>query len=316
MPFIRRWLFGIDVSETHVDRRGFQVEDAETRSRLERIGSIFVHGYLRALEATSLGALETSLVRSVPPELMGFAFEGAAMGLGLLDLSSPWRRRRVAEFLEGPAEAHTYLVHVGVGWALARWPMPTLGYLSGFDPLLRWLAFDGWGFHQGFFHWKRFLRGQPAPAHFRGYAGRVFDQGLGRSLWFSQACDPVRIQRVILEFSDARRADLWSGVGLAAVYAGEVNDSALEQLIHCSGDAWPSLAQGAVFAAKARQRAGNLTAYAKHACAQLSGCAGEDAALMSDAALENLPADGPEPAYEIWRRRIQKECQHRKELRR
>ena len=31
----------------------------------------------------------------------------------------------------------------------------------------------------------------------------------------------------------------------------------------------------------------------------------EDAAKVTDAALENLPADGAEPAYEIWRQRIQ-----------
>ena len=29
------------------------------------------------------------------------------------------------------------------------------------------------------------------------------------------------------------------------------------------------------------------------------------AALLSDEALENLPMDGIEPAYETWRRRIQ-----------
>ena len=31
----------------------------------------------------------------------------------------------------------------------------------------------------------------------------------------------------------------------------------------------------------------------------------DDAAQATDAALENLPADGEIPAYEIWRQRIQ-----------
>jgi hypothetical protein len=31
----------------------------------------------------------------------------------------------------------------------------------------------------------------------------------------------------------------------------------------------------------------------------------DEAALLTDAALENLPADAATPAYAIWRRRIQ-----------
>jgi hypothetical protein len=31
----------------------------------------------------------------------------------------------------------------------------------------------------------------------------------------------------------------------------------------------------------------------------------EEAALLTDAALENLPADAATPAYAVWRRRIQ-----------
>jgi hypothetical protein len=67
----------------------------------------------------------------------------------------------------------------------------------------------------------------------------------------------------------------------------------------------PQLAQGAAFAAKARQRAGNLKPYHDLACGVLCGLSAAEAAQVSDEALENLPADGAQPAYEIWRQRIQ-----------
>jgi hypothetical protein len=37
----------------------------------------------------------------------------------------------------------------------------------------------------------------------------------------------------------------------------------------------------------------------------LCGLNAAEAAQVSDEALENLPADGAQPAYEIWRQRIQ-----------
>ena len=103
-----------------------------------------------------------------------------------------------------------------------------------------------------------------------------------------------------------RRPDLWSGLGLAATYAGGADTAALAALRDSAGPHWLQLAQGAAFAAKARHRAANLTGYTDQATKILCGLSADAAARLSDAALENLPADSAEPAYEIWRRRIQR----------
>jgi hypothetical protein len=241
----------------------------------------------------------------VEPESRGFAFEGAAMGLALLERLTPWRRRRIAPFLAGQADAHAYMVHVGIGWVWARLPFGFRRWRKKLDPLLGWLAFDGWGFHEGFFHWPKYAAGQPPPGKLSGYERRVFDQGLGRSLWFVKGGNAGLIARAIADFSPGRQADLWSGVGLAATYAGIAGRESLETLRERSGPCRPHLAQGAAFAAKARQRAGNLTDYTRLACGILCDMTAEEAAWTTDAALENLPLDTPEPAFEIWRRRIQ-----------
>jgi hypothetical protein len=204
------------------------------------------------------------------------------------------------------------MVHVGAGWALARVPARVEKFLGRFDPLLRWLIVDGYGFHEAFFHWPRYLAGQPRPSRLQGYARRVFDQGFGRCLWFVEGAEVARIARSIGDFPETRQGDLWSGVGLASVYAGEVSETDLQSLREAAGPFAPQLAQGAAFAAKARQRAGNLRPYQDIACGILCGMKAADAAGVSDEALENLPSDGAEPAYEIWRRRIQQRFgQHR-----
>jgi hypothetical protein len=173
------------------------------------------------------------------------------------------------------------------------------------DPLLVWLAYDGWGFHEGFFHWQKYLAGAPAPRQVSGYATRAFDQGLGRSLWFVNGAKPELISKAINGLALQRHADLWSGVGLAAAYAGGATESALDALRQIAGRHQPCLAQGAAFAAKARQRASNLTDYTDMAATALCDLSAAAAAHLCDQTLENLPTNVEQPAYEIWRRRIQ-----------
>jgi hypothetical protein len=353
-----KWLFDISPAETSFERRGFRGGNVVVRARLEQVGAAFVAGYRAALEDSSHGALVPKL-EAVSLDFRGFAYEGAAMALALLDRVTPWNRSRVARFLgsrasildcggkrsatplslrppeaeeganpaprsqsavaaalcrrtpksfetgEAPGNPHAYMVHVGAGWVLARMPGSVEKFIARFDPLLRWLIVDGYGFHEAFFHWPRYLAGAPIPHRVQGYARRVFDQGFGRCLWFVEGTEVGRIARTIGEFPAERQGDLWSGVGLASVYAGEASEAELQSLRDAARPFGPQLAQGASFAAKARQRAGNLKPYHELACGVLCGLGAAEAAQVSDEALENLPSDGALPAYEIWRQRIQ-----------
>lgn len=311
---LRRRVFAISPEETTFDRRGFRGGNPRAREQLEKIGPAFAAGYHAALEDDDFAALVPKL-SAQSPEFRGFAFEGAAMGLALLDWLTPWKRSRVQAFLQGPADGYTYLVHVGAGWIFARRPGTVERTLARFDPLLRWLVMDGYGFHEGFFHWPRYIQGQRIPSRVSGYAARAFDQGLGRSLWFVDGADAALIPRTIAGFQRARQGDLWSGLGLGATYAGGAGGSALRMLRDSAGDYRPHLAQGAAFGAKARQRAGNIIAHTELAAEVLCLLSAEEAARVTDAALENLPGSAVEPAYETWRRRIQQHFGAGKELR-
>jgi len=311
---ILRRLFGLPLEETSVEQRGFRVATDEMRARLEQIGETFLDGYHAALESPASPALAARL-NSADAEVRGFAFEGAAMGLALRDTLTPWRPDQVTNFLSGDGNAHAYMVHVGVGWLWARFHLGFRRFGRRLDPLLSWLTFDGWGFHEGFFHWPKYVAGEPAPRRLVAYERRAFDQGLGRSWWFVNGGNPELIAQTIAGLSAERRPDMWSGVGLAATYAGLASEGVLRALRDIAGPAWPQLAQGAAFAAKARQRADNLTPYTDLATKVLCGLSAADAARLCDTTLENLPANATQPAFEVWRQRIQQQFQTPREAR-
>jgi len=304
-----RWLrakaFGISAEQASVQTRGFHAPNPQIKEHLEKVGQTFLHGYHAALQDQPVDDLARRLCE-VDSNYQGFSFEGAAMGLSLLDRFSLSRSgRRLERFVRGPGERHVYMVHVGVGWMLARVPWGMRREVARLDPLLGWLAVDGYGFHEGFFRFERYAGGRKMPRISTGYWLRAFDQGLGRSMWFVMGTSATKIAETIEAFDESRRADLWSGVGLAATYAGGGDEENLLALRTAAEAYLPHLAQGSAFAVKARLRAGNPTENMRIACETLCGMSTSDAEGLVDSAMQNLPASTAIPAYEIWRRRIQ-----------
>lgn len=299
-----RLILGISRQETTFNKRGFQSINISQKNNLEHIGETFLLGYHAALSCPQQDRLPQHL-NQINPELRGFAYEGAAMGLTLLDHLPLPGEGRLQVFLKGAGQAHIYMVHVGVGWVMARLHIAPEKMFHQLDPLLRWLAIDGYGFHEGYFRGGQAILGQRVPAGFQGYALRAFDQGLGRSLWFFYGGNVKQIPLTIAQFPSRRRGDLWSGVGLACAYAGKIDQTAITMLRSASADYRPQLAQGAAFAAKARQRAGIPADHTELACQVLCGRSAAAAAQVTDRALAELSDGSKDIAYEIWRQTIQ-----------
>jgi hypothetical protein len=314
-PFLsqlRLQLFGLSPHEATFAKRGFQPTESQKQQYLEQIGRTFLIGYHLAI-ATPDPKMIVSELEAIAPEIEGFAYEGAAMGLALIDAFTPWNDRRVQQFLAEEGNAHIYMGYVGLGWALARIPKGISRYLTKInicggsfpDPLLGWLAIDGYGFHQGYFYWRDYIERFTQPKSLKGYAQRVFDQGLGRSLWFVGGAEPQRVARTIQHFPSHRHADLWSGVGLACTYAGGVTEEAIREIKALSRNYRLEVAQGSAFAAQARRRAGNLTQHTEQACQILCGVSAQTAAGVTEQALVGLLGTEEKPMYEQWRERIQ-----------
>ncbi len=270
---------------------------------LEAIVDAFFSGYSAALGADDDGAIGAS-VTDIPPALRGFAYEGAGMALALVDWLLPAHPARLRRFLDGTACPHVYMAHVGAGWAAARLRRPPMAARRGLNPVIDWLAVDGYGFHQGYFHTQRVVRRAVPPRTTCAYTGRAFDQGVGRSLWFVDGADVDRIAATIRVFDSTRHADLWSGVGLASAYAGGVSTVDLLALTVMAGEHARHLAQGAAFAAEARSRAGNPAAHTEEACAIFAGRSADEASAVVRRCRVGLMETTELPAYELWRRRV------------
>ena len=233
--------------------------------RLKKIHNAYSQGYQAANSTDDLEAIIPKL-NTIEAELHGFAFEGVGTALALKDVLTPSDENRVAAFVLGPGAAFDTYVYVGMGLMLGKKKQQLEPHFKSLNFARRWLVLDGYGFQHGFSHWKEYLGGQPAPEHLSGYNCRVFDQGLGRSIWFADGTDATRISQTISAFPKMRQADLWGGVGYACAYAGGADRATLEALKIAAGNYKPILAQAVILAANSRQLLGIPSAYTKLAC--------------------------------------------------
>jgi hypothetical protein len=251
----------------------------------------------------------------VDAEHRGFAYEGATMAFTVRDAMAGGLGRRTRDLLRGPGSPHIFLAYIGIGFAMSHLPRPlwrrVVPDLSGdpYYPTMSWLAVDGYGFDKAYFQTDRWVWRQRRPASYAwegrpDYFLRAVDQGIGRALWFIHGGAVPDILTTVRRFATQRQADLFAGVGLAATFAGGTTFDDLVRLRDEAPEAAADLAQGAVFAAKARVHAGYVPAHTDQAAAALTGMgAASCAELADDEGKADLTGDA-EPAYEVWRRRI------------
>jgi hypothetical protein len=311
---LRNLLMTPSLAEVGFARRGFPVTETAATRRLEAIPQSVVCGFEWGIDARGLWDVERRL-ELVEPEMRGFAYEGAAMAFTIRDAMAFGRGTRTRELLRGPGQPHIFLAYIGIGFAMAKLPSPlwrnVVPDLTGvrYHPTMSWFAIDGLGFDRAYFHTRTWVDEQrvPPPFPFAGdaaYFPRAHDQGVGRALWFIHGGHVANVAAAVDQFATGRRADLWSGVGLAATFAGGCGASDLAQLRRAAGPYQPHVGQGAVFAAKARDFSGfcpEHTAVALHALAGLSVA---DAAVLADDVAVTASGGTGKPAYERWREAV------------
>lgn len=293
-----RPIFGVSDDEAS----SFGAGDRQAAQRLETVVRTVTQGCHATFQHRDQRALIAHL-NSYDPEIRGFAYEGAGTGLAALDCVLPWGNR-TKTFLDGPGSPYIYAVHIGAGLALARLRRQPERFLDRLDPVMGWMALDGYGFHEGFFAQHRFVTRQVVPAHLSWFGCCAFDNGLGRAIWFLTGGRIDQVSAIIATFPETRRPDLWSGIGLACGYTGGVEHSAIVALQQAAGPHATALAVGAAIAANARCRAGSPAPYAELACGVLCGLPITDTSALIEQALRDLPHGAAEPAYALWRRRV------------
>lgn len=293
-----RRLLSLAPDQASFQARGFASADPQRQLALETIGQTFIRGYNAALLAPDAQAV-LSFTNGVSPTERGFAAEGAAMGAAIADAVS-FRKSLLPACLKAFAADFAYLAHVGAGWSLARVPWRRRRILAELDPLLRWLAFDGLGFHDTYFHHRRILAGWRRER--AGYAAHAYDQGVGRALWFVAGGSVPAAIKLLSTLPELRHRDIWSGLGLAMTYAGPVTADDLAAACEAAGPNRPQFAQGVAFACEARALARHVPAHTDFAARAVWGVSAEDLSCLVREARDRLPrAEGEVPRYEIWR---------------
>jgi hypothetical protein len=333
---LRRGILTPSPSAVRFEVRGFPAKDRASREHLETVGRSFLTGFGHAAEHGDPAGAAPRL-EAVDHLYRGFAYEGAAMAFAILDAFRLGRETRIDRFLAGNGDRHRYMVHIGIGWALARLPHRLWNRILPPDPVLHWLILDGFGFHQAYFHTDLYVHHHhvqhvPWPGtRSRWYVPHAVDQGIGRALWFAGGADVRRVAELIGEFPASRHADLWSGTGLAATYAGGAGEAELRDLWRRAGAHRSQLVLGCAAAAMTRVRAGLVTPHTRLAAGVLCGLTPEEAAAVADGLRPPARADGLRPSgradglrppgradglrppgdddgdlpvYEEWRRRI------------
>jgi enediyne biosynthesis protein E3 len=306
MPALIRRFLKINGREVEFDHRGFACSTSAVQARLENIGRVFLQGYHAALQEADQGRVAENL-NQVDQQQLGFAYEGAAMALALVDGIS-FRGDAFPRFVAGGGKHHIFMLHVGAGWAYARLPWMRRrieAVIKKLHPILGWLVIDGYGFHEGYFYGNQQQRLCNSVSRLSRDARHVFYQGLGRSFWFRNGANVQQISNSISCLPMLYHSDAWSGVGLACAYAGGLAQNEIAELRRYSGIHAAALAQGAAFAAKARQLAGNPAPHTDLACNVFCQMRGEEAAALCDETFSQIDLLRPCP-YQHWRDLLQK----------
>lgn len=298
-------LLKIPYSEVQVSTRNFKSFSPIFSSHIELIGCCFLDGYHSQLSTSNINNLIDDIYLSVNNNLLGFAFEGAAMSAKILDFINPFGTYTENLFNNSIINKYEYLLYVGIGWAIARLPFKRKLLSKYLNHFLYPLIIDGIGFHQGYFYTKSTIESQYIPKYIDHIDYFAFDQGVGRSLWFSNGGDAYSIVKSINKFHWSRHSNLWIGVGLASTYAGG-NNRAIAELCYFSKRYRANLALGASFAAKARHRANNITHDTEHACSIYCNTTAIEAAELTDFYL----AKSEDTNYNNWQYKLVQYFKH------
>lgn len=305
---LRARVLGVAPQEALFSYRGFSPAASARQAALEHIGSTFLEGYNCAVRTCDMEAV-AGAARAFDTQDCGFFFEGAAMGFAILDILAPRRLQLFAQFIRGVGRPHIYMAYVGAGLAFARTSQRLQWRLGPLDPMLAPLMVDGFGFHAGYFHHRWSVECQARPRGLRTGDYASFDQGLGRAIWFVAGADVERAAAMVHAFQEQRWPDLWSGVGLAATYAGSVEAGMITQLRQNARALWAHVAQGSAFAVTARARAATPAAHSDMACNILCRSGSSVVVRMVNAARmrvlsRRIPSQS---AYEAWRAEVRHE---------
>ncbi len=184
---------------------------------------------------------------------------------------------------------------------------------------MSWLAVDGYGFDRAYFDTRRWVDAQYVPAAVSVAGPPRLLPARGRPGHRAGAVVHPRRQARgrrggrVARFARGRQADLWSGVGLAATFAGGCDAEGFATLREAVGPVRTrgTCAGGGVRRQGTRLRRSRARSTRSDAAVQRSpDLSIEDVVALADSTGVDLPRADDEPPYELWRQRITRRRVH------
>lgn len=244
--------FKIRADQMTVERLGLYVE-GDSVPRVNAVLSSFAGGFNVALDSAKRSDW-SAYCSSLPVFQQPFAHEGVAMGFIPTHLFR-YDPTRFEDELVKPGPEFRYLHYVGLGfWCGMRKTSARRveKMVEGLDPLHRYLVFDGYGFAQTFFHYRKKPQVIQRLDAFSGYARNAAYQGVGRAFYFLYLSRVDLLVKHLSNLGDMAR-EAAAGVGLATAFVNPDRlDQALESLDEMPDEWHGALHLGLCFGLKAR----------------------------------------------------------------
>ncbi len=225
----------------------------------EKIKAVFLETQLFYAKHNNMPAL-IEYLENTEKEFSSIAYESASMAIALNNFETDTFPHEWLLFANGAAAAHQAQVYVGLGWAISKFNFPFLTAVEKLHSRFYFRIADGCGYYDGSFKRRQTVVNKQLPAYLPAAAMPMYDQGIGRSIWYTQKADIYKIRSTIETFEANRHADLWRGVGIAIAYVGGCDDEDLKTLLEYAAANRFQLACGAALAARSRTMANTMTA--------------------------------------------------------
>lgn len=230
----------------------------EVLQKIERIRSIFLDTQLFYAKHNDMPAL-IGYLENTEKEFRSIAYESASMAIALKDFENNQDLNNWLFYAKVPALIHEAQVYVGLGWAIAKLNLPFLSVVKKLEFRLYYRVADGCGYYDGTFRQRQTVINRQLPVYLPEVAMPIYDQGVGRSLWYTSNADINMIRSKVEHFPASRHADLWRGIGIAVAYVGGCDEDTLKILLQYAATNRIQLACGAALAARSRMKANSMT---------------------------------------------------------
>lgn len=217
-------------------------------TKVDEVTAAYTHGVF--LGSTNSAEDIIRKLDEIPIERRCIAYEGAVTAKAMDAVrQNDWTS---LASLKEKCDEFGLLFWVGFGGALAQSNARADIIVGQSDEFWSPAMLDGYGMHSAYFHWKGTVIDQQYPMSFSDRQCRLFDQGIGRALWYASSGSVRRLQQLIELFPLQRRIDMWHGVGVSMAHSGGVECSDMRRLRRSARASLSYLQQGVATAAKVR----------------------------------------------------------------